>query len=705
MRSNRAVECFSAGLFLAALAMIGCGGGNSGGGNSSPPASGVVTVYPGAVSVPADASAQIQFKAFLPSQPSATFTWSVSGGAANGSIDANTGVYTPPTTIPSPPTVTVTATDTAATSEKGTATITIVAAQGVSVSPGAAAVPAGTTATFSATVSGNPVTPTWEVNGIAGGNASVGTISANGVYTAPMTPPTGGSVTITAVSGAATGTATATIVFSDYSLNGKYAFSYSGADASSSVNGSGAPPVLAVAGSFTANPATGSLSALEDYNSDGSTTVAMALPVSGSYQVYPDGSGSAVLTNPAAINGTETWQFTLGAGNAGGPSQHAILVRFDGSATGSGSMDLQNTAQLNSLSSISGNFVFGLSGSDAGGFPIEFAGIFNADGAGNIPVNSGEEDINDSGRATQLSGPDLTLHGTYQLDTANPGSGRGYITLANTSSQYPCNCQFAFYMVDSTHLKVVEIGRNNFELLSGDVYAAPNTARGSYSAASLSGHYAFTIGGADSFGNPFAQGGVFTSDGNGTITGGVIDTNDNGNRNLNVSVASASYTVDPNFGRVAMPLTYGSASTNFAAYVGSNGILELISLDPNFMDSGVGFLRTNTATPQGSFALNLTGVIISSGGEEDVAGQLMIPSNSAPTGNLAINNSGTLVTGTPLGSASSFGVAGSNGRGTASVASHLATFPLIYYTIDGNNVLLFESDSSRTMVGALARQF
>jgi hypothetical protein len=703
MRSNRTVVCLSAGLFLAALTMIGCGGGNSGGGNPSSPANGVVTVYPGAATVPADASAQIQFSAFLPGQPSATFTWSVSGGAASGSIDANTGLYTPPTTIPSPATVTVTASDTAATNEKGTATITIVAAQGVSVSPGAVAVPAGTTATFSASVGGNPVTPTWQVNGIAGGNASVGTISASGEYTAPMTPPSGGSVTITAVSGAANGTATATIVFSDYSLNGKYAFSYSGADASSSSTGSSAPPVLAVAGSFTANPATGSISALEDYNSDGSTTVAMALPVSGSYQVYPDGSGSAVLTNPATINGTETWQFTLGAGNSGGPSQHAILVRFDGTATGSGSIDRQNTAQLNTL--IGGNFVFGLSGSDSGGFPVQFAGIFNADGAGNIPVNSGEEDINDSGNVTQLSGPDLTLHGSYQLDTANPGSGRGYITLINTSSQYPCNCQFAFYMVDNTHLKVVEIGRNNFELLSGDVYAAPNTARGAYSVASLSGNYAFTIGGADSFGNPFAQGGILASDGNGTITGGVIDTNDNGSRNLNVSVATASYTVDPNFGRITMPLTYGSASTNFAAYVGSNGILELISLDPAFLDSGVGFLQTNTATPQGSFALNLTGVITSSGGEEDVAGQVNIQANSAPTGNLAINNSGNVFTGTPLGTASNFSAAASNGRGTASVASYLATFPLIYYTIDGNNVLLFESDGSRTMVGTLARQF
>jgi hypothetical protein len=237
------------------------------------------------------------------------------------------------------------------------------------------------------------------------------------------------------------------------------------------------------------------------------------------------------------------------------------------------------------------------------------------------------------------------------------------------------------------------------------LYAAPNTARGSYSPASFSGHYSFTLGGADLNGNPFAQGGVLIADGLGGITGGVVDTNINGNRQLNVSIAAGSYSVDSNLGRISMPLVYGTASTSFAAYAASNGSVEIIALDSNFLDSGLGFLQTSTATPEGPFALNLTGVVISSSSEEDVAGQIAIPSNAPPTGNLAINNSGSLVVGTPLGSASSVGSADSNGRGTASVAAHLATYPLIYYTIDGNNVLLFESDSSRTMVGTLSRQF
>lgn len=708
MRTNGRFVSLVVAAFVAALAISGCGGGNSGGGgNNPPPSTGVVTVYPGTASVPAAALATVQFTAFLPSQPSATFTWSLSGGASDGSIDANTGLYTPPNSVPSPATVTITATDTAATGEKGTATITIVAAQGVTVSPAALSVPAGTTITFTASASGNPVTPTWEVNGIAGGNASIGTITAGGAYTAPLTPPSGGSVTINAVSGANSGTATAIITFSNNSLNGAYAFSYSGSDASgANPGGSGGPPVLAVAGSFTASA--GSISGLEDYNSGGSFTVAMALPVSGTYQVFPDGSGSAVLNNPAALRSTEVWQFTLAAGGAGGPSQHALLVRFDGTATGSGTIDRQNTAELSNLSSISGNYVFGISGSDPSGFPVQFAGIFGTDGAGGIPVNSGEEDINYAGNATQPNSPDLSLHGSYSLDTNNPGSGRGYITLTNASSQAACTCQFAFYMVDSTHLKVVEIDQT--AILSGDVYAAPSTAHGSYTQASFSGNFAFTLGGADlNGGSPYAQGGVLSANGSGGITGGVVDTNDGGTRHLNETVASSTYTVDPSLGRITFQITYGSANTNFAAYAASNGSAEIISLDPNLMDSGLGFLQTGTATPAGAFALNLGGVVNgNNGGEQDIAGQIGIPASDAPTGNIDINdfeNSGNVTTGVPIGSASSVGSAGSNGRGTASIATHLGTYPLLYYTVDANTALLLESDSPRTMVGIVLRQF
>lgn len=74
----------------------------------------------------------------------------------------------------------------------------------VSISPGSATVVAGSgTQSFAATVTNAANTSVnWQVNGIAGGNATLGTISAAGLYTAPATVPTPATVTVTAVSAA-----------------------------------------------------------------------------------------------------------------------------------------------------------------------------------------------------------------------------------------------------------------------------------------------------------------------------------------------------------------------------------------------------------------------------------------------------------------------------------------------------------------------
>jgi uncharacterized protein (DUF1800 family) len=63
----------------------------------------------------------------------------------------------------------------------------------------------GTTSQFAATVTGTTNTAvTWQVNGTTGGSAANGTISSTGLYTAPTALPSGNTVTIGAVSQAAT---------------------------------------------------------------------------------------------------------------------------------------------------------------------------------------------------------------------------------------------------------------------------------------------------------------------------------------------------------------------------------------------------------------------------------------------------------------------------------------------------------------------
>jgi len=66
---------------------------------------------------------------------------------------------------------------------------------------GSAQVRIGSTTTFIASVTNLPTTSvTWQVNGVTGGNSSVGTISSGGVYTPPVSLPSPDTVTVTAIS-------------------------------------------------------------------------------------------------------------------------------------------------------------------------------------------------------------------------------------------------------------------------------------------------------------------------------------------------------------------------------------------------------------------------------------------------------------------------------------------------------------------------
>jgi len=75
----------------------------------------------------------------------------------------------------------------------------------VMVSPSATSVVVGQTVPFTATVTGTTNTAVnWEVAGVAGGNSTVGTITAGGLYTAPSVLPNPSTEVVTAVSQADT---------------------------------------------------------------------------------------------------------------------------------------------------------------------------------------------------------------------------------------------------------------------------------------------------------------------------------------------------------------------------------------------------------------------------------------------------------------------------------------------------------------------
>lgn len=86
----------------------------------------------------------------------------------------------------------------------------------VTISPTTATVKLGQTEQFSAAVTGNSNTSvTWAVNNVTGGNATVGTITTQGFYTAPSNAVNASSVTVTATSVADTSkSASATVTVS-----------------------------------------------------------------------------------------------------------------------------------------------------------------------------------------------------------------------------------------------------------------------------------------------------------------------------------------------------------------------------------------------------------------------------------------------------------------------------------------------------------
>jgi serine protease len=181
-----------------------------------------------AVAVPAAVSAAqvVQLKATGSAAVSghtiSTFGWSNAGGLDITIQNANTS--TASVTLPSCglATVVLTVTDDAGRQDTAqvvisptSVTTTAPASAGqtacsvtpppvqVALCPASVSVQTGRTQSFAATLANtSDSSVVWQVNGIDGGDATVGTISSTGVYTAPASLPPSGTVTVTALSAA-----------------------------------------------------------------------------------------------------------------------------------------------------------------------------------------------------------------------------------------------------------------------------------------------------------------------------------------------------------------------------------------------------------------------------------------------------------------------------------------------------------------------
>jgi hypothetical protein len=204
---------------LLAISLPGCGTTSS---THTNPSNVVVIIQPTSASVFLGLTQQ--FQASVIGAADSSVIWVVNG-LTGGSVSVGTisagGLYTAPAILPSPATIIVMAVSNADSQASASAAVTLVDDVVVGVTPSPVNVATGGAQVFTVSVNGtgHPATGvTWSVNQIPGGNATVGTVVPNGastaVYTAPLTPPSPATVSVTATSmadPAKSGSATVTV--------------------------------------------------------------------------------------------------------------------------------------------------------------------------------------------------------------------------------------------------------------------------------------------------------------------------------------------------------------------------------------------------------------------------------------------------------------------------------------------------------------
>ena len=232
-----------------------------------------------------------QFTATLANGGSATATWLLSPTV--GSISA-TGLYTAPSSVYTPQTITLTGT--VAGGITGTATITLVPNVTVSISPATSNLGPLQTQQFTANVAGTWTTGvTWSVP------SGVGWISPTGLYTAPASIPSPTTATVIATSAAnPNATATATINLSPQPLvtvtpGSVTLTSYQTQQFSASISGGAAV-------NWSINPNLGNIASTGLYTAPAVAT-AQAVTITAANASNPAQSGVASITLiPAATN-------------------------------------------------------------------------------------------------------------------------------------------------------------------------------------------------------------------------------------------------------------------------------------------------------------------------------------------------------------------------------------------------------------------
>lgn len=534
---------------------------------------------------------------------------------------------------------------------------------GVRVSPSGIQVLAGFTQQMTATASDGGTIFTWQVNGTTGGNATVGTISSSGLYTAPGLPPSGGTVTIGAIEqgmSGATGSATLNIGYSNASLQNGYVFTLSGSNQ--------AVPWFAI-GEFTANGSGQIGSGLQDVNNG--TAIQTKAAFTGSYSINPDGSGQLAFGNLT---------FALSMQANGG----AFLVSTSNGTVLTGSLSIQDPA-AGGVAALNAPMVLN-AGGQTGTQGFDQLALISTASATSI---SGFEDVSGSKPLSRAA-----YTGSYAFD----GNNHGSLSIKDTNGSHA----YSFYVASASD--IVLLSTDPAVTASGNVSAQTG---GTYASASLNGPFVFLING-NSATQSYVQAGQFNPNGLGGLGMVTTDINMPGNTLTALSI-TGTYTFDTGVnGRGT--LTLGNpgiaAPQNFVFYMLAPQLAEFITTNSTIAAGGYIVMQTqgntfNNSSLDGAYGFALGGLTTGTTNQSAALGTLTLDGNGNLSGQMLQNLNGSASSLLSLGG----NYALNGNRGTATITSSGGgSSPFAIYPINSGEFLLIGTNAASPYFGIATNQ-
>jgi hypothetical protein len=234
----------------------------------------------------------------------------------------------------------------------------------ITIDPSVVTLGLGGAQQFKTTISGSTNSKvTWEVNGVNGGNSTIGTISSSGLYTAPAAIPNPPTVTVTAVSQANTAdianaavTLTSDVLVSLSPASSDLQFGQTQQFTARVMGSTNSAVTWQVGGVTGGNSTTGTISSTGLYTAPASMSgpLPTAISITAVSQVDTTKSGAAsvilhsgvrvaVSPNPASV---ETYGSQLFTATVNGTSNGAVTWKVNGVVGGSSSTGTVSTAGL-----------------------------------------------------------------------------------------------------------------------------------------------------------------------------------------------------------------------------------------------------------------------------------------------------------------------------------------------------------------------